>query len=164
MLKKGGGSIINMSSGVSSIKGLPNRYAYGATKAAVIGLRKRSPPTSSPRDPLQRDLPRHHRVRHRSKTASKRCLKRRENRLNRSGRNFIARQPMARLGTAEEVAALALFLASDDSSYITASLTSWMAAWRSNGRSSTSSRACFSKGESPMIYLRGCSRAAHPRK
>ena len=40
MLKKGGGSIINMSSGVSSIKGLPNRYAYGATKAAVIGLTK----------------------------------------------------------------------------------------------------------------------------
>src|SRR5579875_2671523 len=40
MLRKGGGSIINMSSGVSSIKGLPNRYAYGATKAAVIGLTK----------------------------------------------------------------------------------------------------------------------------
>ena len=40
MLKNGGGSIINMSSGVSSIKGLPNRYAYGATKAAVIGLTK----------------------------------------------------------------------------------------------------------------------------
>ena len=40
MLKGGGGSIINMSSGVSSIKGLPNRYAYGATKAAVIGLTK----------------------------------------------------------------------------------------------------------------------------
>jgi 2-keto-3-deoxy-L-fuconate dehydrogenase len=40
MLTKGGGSIINMSSGVSSIKGLPNRYAYGASKAAVIGLTK----------------------------------------------------------------------------------------------------------------------------
>ena len=40
MLKSGAGSIINMSSGVSSIKGLPNRYAYGATKAAVIGLTK----------------------------------------------------------------------------------------------------------------------------
>ena len=40
MLKNGGGSIVNMSSGVSSIKGLPNRYAYGATKAAVIGLTK----------------------------------------------------------------------------------------------------------------------------
>src|SRR5512138_1377066 len=40
MLKGGSGSIINMSSGVSSIKGLPNRYAYGATKAAVIGLTK----------------------------------------------------------------------------------------------------------------------------
>ena len=40
MLKNGGGSIVNMSSGVSSVKGLPNRYAYGATKAAVIGLTK----------------------------------------------------------------------------------------------------------------------------
>src|SRR5271167_1923792 len=40
MLKKGGGSIVNMSSGVSSVKALPNRYVYGATKAAVIGLTK----------------------------------------------------------------------------------------------------------------------------
>ena len=120
MLKKGGGgSIINMSSGVSSIKGLPNRYAYGATKAAVIGLTK-----AVAADFITKGIRCNaicpgtivspsfeERVKAVSHTTGKPLKQVRE--------NFIARQPMARLGTAEEVAALAVFLASDESSYIT---------------------------------------------
>src|SRR5215469_2326409 len=119
MLKKGGGSIINMSSGVSSIKGLPNRYAYGATKAAVIGLTK-----AVAADFITKGIRCNaicpgtivspsfeERVAAVSKQTGKPLKQVRE--------NFIARQPMARLGTAEEVAALAVFLASDESSYIT---------------------------------------------
>ncbi|MGA8394338.1 MAG: SDR family oxidoreductase [Pseudolabrys sp.] len=119
MLKKGGGSIINMSSGVSSIKGLPNRYAYGATKAAVIGLTK-----AVAADFITKGIRCNaicpgtivspsfeERVKAVSQATGKPLKQVRE--------NFIARQPMARLGTAEEVAALAVFLASDESSYIT---------------------------------------------
>ena len=119
MLKNGGGSIINMSSGVSSIKGLPNRYAYGATKAAVIGLTK-----AIAVDFITRGIRCNaicpgtivspsfeERVKAVSQTTGKPLKQVRE--------NFVARQPMARLGTAEEVAALAVFLASDESSYIT---------------------------------------------
>jgi 2-dehydro-3-deoxy-L-fuconate 4-dehydrogenase len=119
MLRKGGGSIINMSSGVSSLKGLPNRYVYGASKAAVIGLTKAvaadfitkgircnaiCPGTiksASPEDRVE--------------TVSKVTGKSVEDVWN----DFIVRQPMRRLGTTTEVAALAVFLASDESSYIT---------------------------------------------
>lgn len=119
MLKKGGGSIINMSSGVSSLKGLPNRYVHGATKAAVIGLTKAvaadfvtkgvrcnaiCPGTI--KSPSLDD---------RVETVSKVTGKSVEDVWN----DFIARQPMRRLGTTAEVAALAVFLASDESSYIT---------------------------------------------
>lgn len=119
MLTKGGGSIINMSSGVSSIKGLPNRYAYGASKAAVIGLTKAvaidfiskgircnaiCPGTIV--SPSFED---------RVKAVSKQTGRP----LNDVRANFIERQPLGRLGTAAEVAALAVFLASDESSYIT---------------------------------------------
>ena len=119
MLKNGGGSIVNMSSGVSSIKGLPNRYAYGATKAAVIGLTK-----AVAADFITRGIRCNaicpgtivspsfeERVKAVSQATGKPVKQVRD--------NFIARQPMARLGTAEEVAALAVFLASDESSYIT---------------------------------------------
>jgi 2-keto-3-deoxy-L-fuconate dehydrogenase len=119
MLKNGGGSIINMSSGVSSIKGLPNRYAYGATKAAVIGLTK-----AVAADFITRGI-RCNAIcpgtivspsfEERVKAVSQKTGKP----LEQVRADFIARQPMARLGTAEEVAALAVFLASDESSYIT---------------------------------------------
>ena len=60
MLERGGGSIVNMSSVASSVKGVPNRFAYGASKAAVIGLTKAvAMDFVGPRHPLQRDLPRH---------------------------------------------------------------------------------------------------------
>ena len=119
MLNKGKGSIINMSSGVSSVKGLPNRYVYGATKAAVIGLTKAvaadfitkgircnaiCPGTI--KSPSLED-----RVAAVSKQTGKTP--------DAVWKDFIDRQPMKRLGTAEEVAALAVFLASDESSYIT---------------------------------------------
>jgi 2-keto-3-deoxy-L-fuconate dehydrogenase len=119
MLKKGKGSIINMSSGVSSVKGLPNRYVYGATKAAVIGLTKAvaadfitkgircnaiCPGTIE--SPSLED-----RVAAVSKQTGKTP--------DAVWKDFIDRQPMKRLGTAAEVAALAVFLASDESSYIT---------------------------------------------
>ncbi len=119
MLKKGGGSIVNMSSGVSSVKGLPNRYAYGATKAAVIGLTKAvaadfitkgircnaiCPGTIASPSLEQRVA-----------AVSKETGKPVADVWN----DFIARQPMRRLGTTAEVAALAVFLASDEASYIT---------------------------------------------
>jgi 2-keto-3-deoxy-L-fuconate dehydrogenase len=119
MLTKRGGSIINMSSGVSSIKGLPDRYVYGASKAAVIGLTKAvaidfitkgircnaiCPGTIV--SPSFED---------RVKAVSKQTGRP----LKDVRTNFIERQPMGRLGTAAEVAALAVFLASDESSYIT---------------------------------------------
>ena len=108
-----------MSSGVSSIRGVPNRYAYGATKAAVIGLTKAVAADFITKGircnaicPGTIESPSfEERV-----EASPR---RRANRSSRCASNFIARQPMGRLGTAEEVAALAVFLASDESSYIT---------------------------------------------
>jgi len=119
MLEKGRGSIINMSSGVSSIKGLPNRYAYGATKAAVIGLTK-----AVAADFITKGIRCNaicpgtivspsfeERVVAVSQQTGKPLAEVRQ--------NFVARQPMGRLGTAQEVAALALFLASDESSYIT---------------------------------------------
>ncbi|WP_404346045.1 SDR family oxidoreductase [Vreelandella venusta] len=119
MLENGGGSIINMASLASSIKGVANRCAYGATKAAVIGLTKA----------VAADF----------MTQSVRCnaicpgtvespsLKQRiADQARQEGRSeadvlaaFIARQPMGRLGRVEEVAALAAFLASDEAAFIT---------------------------------------------
>jgi 2-keto-3-deoxy-L-fuconate dehydrogenase len=119
MLKKGGGSIINMSSIASSVRGLPNRFAYGATKAAVIGLTKSiaadyvkqgircncigpgtvDTPSLGERiaafaDPVQ------------------------------ARKDFIARQPMGRLGTVEDITGILVFLASDESQFATGNMYS----------------------------------------
>jgi len=119
MLKKGKGSIINMSSGVSSVKGLPNRYVYGATKAAVIGLTKAVAADFITKGircnaicPGTIESPS---LEDRVATLSKQTGKT----PDAVWKDFIDRQPMKRLGTAAEVAALAAFLASDESSYIT---------------------------------------------
>jgi len=119
MLKQGRGSIINMSSIASSVKGLPNRFVYGATKAAVVGLTKAiaadyvkqgircncigpgTVDTPSLRgriaafaDPVQAE------------------------------KDFIARQPMGRLGTVDDITGILVFLASDESIFATGNLYS----------------------------------------
>jgi 2-keto-3-deoxy-L-fuconate dehydrogenase len=119
MLQRRAGSIVNISSAVSSIRGVPDRYVYAATKAAVIGLTKAVAadfikqgirvnaicPGTIESPSLEE------RIKARSQASGKS--------LAEVERAFVERQPMGRLGRAEEVAALALFLASDESSYIT---------------------------------------------
>ncbi|HZU28612.1 MAG TPA: SDR family oxidoreductase [Bryobacteraceae bacterium] len=119
MLEKGRGSIINVSSAASSLRGLPNRYVYGATKAAVIGLTK-----AVAADYIRRGI----RVNAICPgTIESPSLEERMTAQSRqSGKSideirqqFVARQPMGRIGTAAEVAALAVYLASDESSFTT---------------------------------------------
>jgi 2-dehydro-3-deoxy-L-fuconate 4-dehydrogenase len=119
MIEKKRGSIINISSAVSSIRAVPNRYVYGATKAAIIGLTKsvaadfiRQGIRANAICPGTIETPSlDGRVEDLSKSTGKAIDKVRQ--------DFVDRQPMGRLGTAEEVAMLALFLASDEASYIT---------------------------------------------
>jgi len=119
MLKRKRGSIVNISSGASSVRGLPNRYVYGSTKAAVIGLTK-----AVAADFIKRGI--------RANaicpgTIESPSLDERIAVLAKSTgqslatirKQFIDRQPMGRLGTAEEIAMLAVYLASDESSYTT---------------------------------------------
>lgn len=115
MLECGKGSIINMSSVASSIKGVPNRFAYTATKAAVIGLTR-----SIAADYVTRGVRCNAICPGTVKTPSLgdrvRALAGDE---DSNWRSFVQRQPMGRLGEPEEIAALALYLASDESSFTT---------------------------------------------
>ncbi|WP_110686698.1 SDR family oxidoreductase [Salinicola aestuarinus] len=122
MLDNGGGSIINMASLASSVKGVPNRFAYGTTKAAVIGLTKSVAADFMTRGircnaicPGTVESPSlHERIADQA---------RRENRSVEAVFDaFIARQPMGRLGKAEEIAALVTHLASDDAAFITGTI------------------------------------------
>ncbi len=114
MLEGGGGSIINMSSVASSLRGLPYRCAYGASKAAVIGLTK-SVAADYIADGIRCNCICPGTVE--SPSLEARIAAFDDPELAR--RNFIARQPMGRLGTAEEIAAIAVYLASDESAYAT---------------------------------------------
>jgi 2-keto-3-deoxy-L-fuconate dehydrogenase len=115
MLDHGGGSIINMSSVASSIKGAPNRFAYGATKAAVIGLTKAIAADFATRGVRCNAIC--------PGTVRTPSLGDRVAALGGNPkehwRNFKQRQPMGRLGEAHEIAALAVYLASDESSFTT---------------------------------------------
>ena len=119
MLTAGGGSIVNMASVASSVKGVPNRFAYTASKAAVIGLTK-----SVASDYVRQGI--------RCNaicpgTVDSPSLRQRiAEQAREQGRTeaqvyqaFVDRQPMGRIGSAEEVAQLALYLASDASAYTT---------------------------------------------
>ena len=122
MLQRGGGSIINIASGASSVRGIPNRYVYGATKAAVIGLSKAVAADFIKRGircnaicPGTIESPS---LEERIDTLAK---------LTGEGRDkvaqaFVDRQPMGRLGTPQEIAALAVYLAADESRYTTGAI------------------------------------------
>lgn len=117
MLRRGGGSIINMASVASSVKGVPNRFAYGATKAAIIGLSKAVAADFVAQGircnaicPGTVDTP---------------SLQQRLNQFDdpqAARQTFEQRQPMGRLGQANEIASLVIYLASDESSYTTGAI------------------------------------------
>ncbi len=114
MLNRGGGSIINMSSVASSVKGAPNRFAYGVSKAAVIGLTK-----SIAADFVTKGVRCNAICPGTVETPSLHERLRATGDYETALAAFVARQPMGRLGTSSEIASLALYLASDESSFTT---------------------------------------------
>ena len=114
MLAQGSGSIINMSSVVSSLKGVPNRFIYAASKAAVIGLTK-----SIAADYVTRGIRCNAICPGTVDTPSLHDRLRDTGDYERAKREFVARQPMERLGEPGEIATLALYLASDASAFTT---------------------------------------------
>lgn len=116
-----GGSIINMSSAASSVKGAPNRFVYGTTKAAVIGLTK-----SIAADFIKQGVrcnaicPGTIQTPSLDDRIAAQAIATGSVEQARAG--FVARQPLGRLGTAEEIAALAVYLAADESAFTTGAI------------------------------------------
>lgn len=122
MLSKGGGSIINMASAASSVKGVPNRFAYGASKAAVIGLSKsvaadyvKQGVRCNAICPGTIESPSLHQRMEAQAKASGQSITEVQN-------AFVARQPVGRVGRADEIAALVAYLASDDAAFTTGTI------------------------------------------
>jgi len=114
MLARGGGSIVNVASVAGSLKGMPNRCTYGASKAAVIGLTK-----SVAADFVTKGIRCNAVCPGTVDSPSLRQRLEATGNYEAAHKAFVARQPMGRLGKAEEIAALVLFLASDASAFTT---------------------------------------------
>ena len=114
MLERGAGAIVNIASVCSSLRGLPNRFIYGTSKAAVIGLTKQVAADYITRGircnciaPGTVDSPSLHQRLHATGN------------YDQAMKDFVARQPMGRLGEASEIADLVVYLSSDESRYMT---------------------------------------------
>jgi 2-keto-3-deoxy-L-fuconate dehydrogenase len=114
MLTRGGGSIVNMASAASSIIGAPNRCVYGATKAAVIGLTK-----SVAKDYITQGIRCNAICPGTVDTPSLHDRLRATGDYDAAKKAFVARQAMGRLATADEIAYLVVYLASDESAFMT---------------------------------------------
>tara|TARA_B100001250_G_C19544002_1_gene676003 strand:+ start:75 stop:818 length:744 start_codon:yes stop_codon:yes gene_type:complete len=114
MIKQNKGSIINISSIASSLKGLPNRFVYGTTKAAIIGFTK-----SIASDYIKNNIRCNAIAPGTVHTPSWEVRVQESKNPVQAKKDFIARQPMGRLGNPEEIASLAIYLASDESDFVT---------------------------------------------
>ncbi len=124
MLVAGRGSIVNMSSAASTIRGAPNRFVYATTKAGVIGLTK-----SVAIDYVARGIRCNCICPGTVETPSLEQRIAAQGDVETARKAFVARQPMGRLGRPEEIAALAVYLASDESSFTTGTAVSIDGGW-----------------------------------